>query len=74
MIPLPVAFFLIGLFVWFAENIATFFNAWQYPSQANGWRMAHLQKLSSWFLLVIISFIAVAALKHVKEDRQRPSP
>jgi len=67
--PLPLAFFLIGLFVWFAENIATFFNAWQYPSQADGWRMVDIQKLSSWFLLVIISFIAVAALKHVKEAR-----
>lgn len=67
--PLPLAFFLIGLFVWFAENIATFFNAWQYPSQADGWQMVDLQKLSSWFLLVIISFVAVAALKHVKEGR-----
>jgi uncharacterized membrane protein YoaT (DUF817 family) len=69
--PLPLAFFLIGLFVWFAENIATFFNAWQYPNQADGWRMVHIQKLSSWFLLVIISFIAVAALKHVKEEREK---
>ena len=67
--PLPIAFFLIALFIWFAENIATFFNAWQYPSQADGWRMVHYQKLSSWFLLVIISFIAVAALKHVKAER-----
>jgi uncharacterized membrane protein YoaT (DUF817 family) len=66
-IPLPLAFVLIGFFIWIAENIATFFNAWQYPSQSDGWEMVHLQKISSWFLLVIISFIAVAALKHVKE-------
>lgn len=68
--PLPLAFFLIGFFIWIAENIATYFNAWQYPSQADGWRMVDIQKLSSWFLLVIISFIAVAALKHVKEERE----
>jgi len=67
--PLPLAFFLIGLFIWIAENIATYFNAWQYPSQRDGWKMVDIQKLSSWFLLVIISFIAVAALKHEKGRR-----
>ena len=68
--PLPLAFVLIGFFIWIAENIATYFSAWQYPSQSDGWRMVDVQKISSWFLLVIISFIAVAALKHVKEERQ----
>lgn len=70
--PLLLAFVLIGFFVWLAENIATFFNAWQYPSQSDGWQMVHIQKLSSWFLLIIISFIAVAALKHAKEARRHP--
>ncbi len=65
--PLALSFLLIGLFVWFAENISTFLNAWQYPYQADKWCMVHSSKISSWFLLVIISFIVVAQLKHVKE-------
>lgn len=66
--PLVLSFLLIGLFVWFAENISTFLNAWQYPYQADKWCMVHSSKISSWFLLVIISFIVVAQLKHVKEN------
>lgn len=64
--PLVLAFFLIGLFVWFAENLSTYLGAWQYPHQKNGWEAVDLGKLSSWCLLVIVSFILVAALKRVQ--------
>jgi len=60
------SYFLIGFFIWLAENISTFFGAWQYPDQQMGWQMVHLSKISSWFLLVIISIIIVANLKHIK--------
>jgi uncharacterized membrane protein YoaT (DUF817 family) len=65
--PLILSYFLIGFFIWIAENIATFLGAWQYPNQRSAWELVHLGKISSWFLLVIISFIIVAQLKHVKE-------
>ena len=68
-LPLVLAFLLIGVFVWFAENIATFFGAWQYPHQTDGWHMVNLAKLSSWSLLVIVSMMAVVQLKHVKGSR-----
>ena len=68
-IPLPLAFLLIGVFVWFAENIATYFGAWQYPHQQDGWRIVSIHKLSSWALLVIVSLMAVVQLKHVKGAR-----
>jgi len=68
-----VSFFLIGFFIWVAENIATFFGAWVYPDQVTGWKAVSLQKFSSWFLLVIISFLIVADLKHVKENRSKPA-
>ncbi len=68
-IPLPLAFLLIGVFVWFAENIATYFGAWQYPHQQDGWRIVSIHKLSSWALLVIVSLMAVVQLKHVKGER-----
>lgn len=68
-IPLVLAFLLIGVFVWFAENIATFLGAWQYPGQQDGWHMVGLGKLTSWALLVIVSLMAVVELKRVKESR-----
>ncbi len=67
--PLVVAFLLIGLFVWLAENISTYLGAWVYPHQAGGWRVVELSKLSSWGLLVIVSFMIVAQLKRVKAER-----
>ncbi|RSL34983.1 DUF817 domain-containing protein [Salibacterium salarium] len=67
--PLVLSFFLIGFFVWIAENISTLFGAWQYPNQGEAWEIVHIGKISSWFLLVIVSFIIVAQLKHIKERK-----
>jgi uncharacterized membrane protein YoaT (DUF817 family) len=64
--PVVLAFVLIGFFIWIAENIATFFGAWQYPNQSNTWQLVHFSKISSWLLLVIVSFLIVAMLKHIK--------
>lgn len=65
-LPMPVTFGLIGFFLWVAENIATFFGAWQYPNQHGLWHPVSLAKMSSWSLLVIFSFLTVAQLKRVK--------
>lgn len=64
--PVILSFLLIGFFIWIAENISTFLGAWQYPGQSTGWQIVHAGKISSWFLLVIISIIIVANLKHLK--------
>lgn len=69
--PVALSFVLIGFFIWVTENIATFFGAWEYPDQAGTWRLVHTGKMSSWFLLVIVSFLIVATLKLVKEGRSR---
>jgi uncharacterized membrane protein YoaT (DUF817 family) len=58
--PLVIAFLLVALFIWIAENIATWSGAWLYPSQVNGWHMVPLEKLVAWFLLWIISVVLVA--------------
>ncbi|MGE8202966.1 DUF817 domain-containing protein [Heyndrickxia sp. NPDC080065] len=71
--PLVLSFLLIGFFVWIAENISTYFGAWQYPNQQHGWELVGLGKISSWVLLVIVSFIAVAQLKFVKEQKNQMS-
>lgn len=65
--PLVFSFVLIGFFIWVAENIATFFGAWEYPNQTDAWSLVHLGKLSSWLLLVIVSFLIVATLKQMKQ-------
>jgi len=67
--PLIISFVIVGFFIWLAENIATFFNAWKYPNQQQTWQLVSFSKISSWFLLVIISVIIVAQLKHVKASR-----
>lgn len=67
--PLTLAFVIVGFFIWLAENISTYFNAWKYPDQHESWRIVGFGKISSWFLLVIISVIIVAQLKYVKAGR-----
>lgn len=66
--PLLVGFLLVALFIWFAENIATFSNAWVYPDQRHGWQPVSPAKLVAWYLLMIVSF-ALVALVH--RDRPR---
>ncbi|WPP49074.1 DUF817 domain-containing protein [Catalinimonas niigatensis] len=72
-IPTILSFLLIGFFIWIAENISTFFGAWQYPNQSQSWQWVHLSKISSWFLLVIISIIIVANLKQLKYGAAKKS-
>lgn len=60
--PLIVAFLLIALFIWFAENIGTYTKAWIYPDQVQAWQLVSPGKLGSWMLLMIISFILVDML------------
>lgn len=58
--PLLLGFFLVALFIWFAENLATAGGAWVYPSQQAGWTMVPFSKMSSWYLLMIVSYTMVA--------------
>lgn len=58
--PLLLGWFLVALFIWFAENIATYAGIWLYPSQGAEWHVVPLSKLLAWFLLMILSFVLVA--------------
>ncbi len=66
--PLNIGFMLVAFFIWIAENISTLLGAWQYPDQVHVWNAVSASKITSWFLMVIISFIIVAYLKHYKKD------
>lgn len=72
--PLPLAFVLIGFFLWLAENAATFLGAWTYPDQHLSWRMVHAGKIGSWALLVVMTFVIVADLKGLKQRLHRAVP
>ena len=68
--PLLLGFFLVALFIWLAENIGTFSNAWTYPSQRHGWEMVSLMKLGAWYLLMIISFVLVSLIHGIRRVDQ----
>lgn len=69
-LPLNLSLIFIAFFIWIAENISTFLGAWKYPNQVHVWNIVSTGKITSWFLLVIISFIIVAYLKHIKAKRK----
>ena len=68
--PLLLGFGLVAMFIWLAENIATFANAWSYPGQEDGWEMVSWTKLGSWYLLMLISFVLVTLVQPIREPDQ----
>lgn len=60
--PMLLAFLLVALFIWLAENIGTWSRAWIYPDQAEGWSMVSWSKLGSWYLLMLISVVLVTLI------------
>ncbi|WP_449360791.1 DUF817 family protein [Alishewanella longhuensis] len=64
--PLLLGFFLVSLFIWLAENIATYANIWIYPNQHSGWQWVSWQKLNAWFLLMLLSFVLVSLINKPK--------
>jgi len=65
--PLLLGWLLVALFIWLAENLATFARAWAYPGQEAVWHMVSPAKLGSWYLLMYISFILVATVHRPKD-------
>ncbi len=66
--PLLLGFALVSLFIWFAENAGTLGQIWIYPSQKQGWHMVSPEKIGSWYLLMLISFVLVSLLHKEKHD------
>jgi uncharacterized membrane protein YoaT (DUF817 family) len=60
--PLLFGMLLVSIFIWLSENIGTFTKTWLYPSQRLGWSMVSIDKLGSWFLLLIISYTLVSLI------------
>ena len=60
--PFLMTALLTALFIWIAENIGTFTRVWLYPSQIEYWHLVSLNKIGSWFLLLILSFALVSII------------
>nr|BBH87634.1 hypothetical protein KTC_23850 [Thermosporothrix sp. COM3] len=70
--PLLLAFLLIGFFIWLAENIATYFHAWAYPQQLQSWHPVSPDKISSWFLFVLLALFIISPMKQAKHYTYKP--
>ena len=71
--PLLLGWFLVAMFIWFAENLGTFARAWTYPGQEHAWHLVSPMKLGAWYLLMYISFVLVAAV-HRRPREQEALP
>ncbi len=52
----------MALFVWLAEQVGTFARAWIYPHQATGWHPVAFHMFTSWYLLIIFSFVIISLI------------
>lgn len=69
-VPAVAIFAGLGVFIWLAENIATYLGAWVYPYQVHKWQMVHLSKINAWFLLGLVSFLMVASFMESRRTCQ----
>lgn len=69
--PMLIGALLVSMFIWFAENLGTFAAAWVYPSQRAGWHIVPIEKMGSWYLLMLLSFVLVT-LVHKPERAAAP--
>lgn len=60
--PVLLAMSLVALFIWLAEDVATWAGAWSYPAQAAGWQPVAPTKIVAWLLLMVISVALVSWL------------
>lgn len=71
--PLAFGFVLVALFIWFAENIGTVSATWLYPHQKQGWHLVSIEKIGSWYMLMLISFVLVSLLHKNKDGEHLPA-
>ncbi len=64
--PLLLGWFLVALFIWIAENIATWANIWIYPNQSGSWELVPFAKISSWYMLMLLSFVLISVINDVR--------
>lgn len=53
---------LLASFVFLAEQIGTFARAWVYPNQTAHWKPVSFHMYTSWYMLLIFSFVIIAII------------
>lgn len=53
---------LMALFLWLAEQIGTIAQAWVYPNQIEGWKPVSFHMFTSWYMLIIFSFVIISLM------------
>jgi uncharacterized membrane protein YoaT (DUF817 family) len=53
---------LLAFFVWIGEQVGTFARVWVYPNQSIEWNPVSFQKFTSWYILLIFSFILIVII------------
>ncbi|MGE0213300.1 MAG: DUF817 domain-containing protein [Parvibaculaceae bacterium] len=71
--PLVLGFLLVATFIWLAENLGTFARAWVYRHQAGAWTPVMPEKLTAWFLLMLISYVLVSLVHRPQAFTRRPA-
>jgi tRNA dimethylallyltransferase len=62
---------LFAFIIWMSEQVGTFARAWIYPNQAAGWKPVSFHMFTSWYLLLVFSFILIALIMmNLKESRR----
>lgn len=61
----------LAVLIWCAENIATYTHIWRYPHQSVIWEPVHFEKITSWFLLMLVSFSLVTCMLYPTSPRSK---
>jgi len=74
--PLLLGWFLVAIFIWIAENIGTYSKIWIFPNQSMEWQMVSIAKLSSWYLLMMLSFVLITLVNdmRLRQTNRRHDP
>lgn len=65
-LPVLMPLLVVAVLIWLAENMATYSRVWLYPNQIAAWQMVSLSKISSWYLLLLLSF-ALIVVVHTRQ-------
>lgn len=67
-VPFLLILISIGILLWVAENIGTYYAVWHYPHQTNLWQIVSPQKIISWYLLILTALAIIYKLYPVTKS------
>ncbi|MDQ5957427.1 MAG: hypothetical protein QG614_402 [Patescibacteria group bacterium] len=68
-----VANALSAFVIWLSEQAGTLFRIWSYPNQILSWQPVSFDKYTSWYMLMIFSFIIITILSKDQNSKNNNS-